>query len=64
MEKKCIGIDVGGTTVKIGIFEASGALLENGRFLPGKRKEGNISFRMLRLRLRKSLASLRLTWKV
>lgn len=28
MEKKCIGIDVGGTTVKIGIFGTDGSLLE------------------------------------
>ena len=27
MEKKCIGIDVGGTTVKIGIFETDGTLV-------------------------------------
>lgn len=43
MEKKCIGIDVGGTTVKIGIFGMDGALLkkwevptrkeENGRYI-------------------------------
>lgn len=43
MGKKCIGIDVGGTTVKIGIFEINGELLfkwevptrkeENGRFI-------------------------------
>ena len=28
MEKKCIGIDVGGTTVKIGIVGIDGSLLE------------------------------------
>lgn len=28
MGKKCIGIDVGGTTVKIGLFETTGELLE------------------------------------
>ena len=28
MEKKCIGVDVGGTTVKIGLFEVSGELLK------------------------------------
>ena len=27
MEKKCIGIDVGGTTVKVGLFELDGTLL-------------------------------------
>ena len=26
-KKKCIGIDVGGTTVKIGLFETDGTLL-------------------------------------
>ena len=26
-EKKCIGIDVGGTSVKIGLFETDGTLL-------------------------------------
>ena len=31
MEKKCIGIDVGGTTVKIGIFETDGTLEPQGR---------------------------------
>ena len=39
MEKKCIGIDVGGTTVKIGIFEASGALLEKWE-VPTRKEEG------------------------
>lgn len=43
MEKKCIGIDVGGTTVKIGIFGIDGSLLnkwevptrkeENGKYI-------------------------------
>ena len=28
MGKKCIGIDVGGTTVKLGLFEMDGTLLE------------------------------------
>ena len=28
MAKKCIGVDVGGTTVKIGLFEITGELLK------------------------------------
>ena len=28
MGKKCIGIDVGGTTVKLGLFEMDGTLME------------------------------------
>lgn len=39
MEKKCIGIDVGGTTVKIGIFEVSGVLLEKWE-VPTRKEEG------------------------
>lgn len=45
MGKKCIGIDVGGTTVKVGLFEVDGALLhqwevktrkeEGGRYILG-----------------------------
>jgi len=45
MGKKCIGIDVGGTTVKIGLFEVDGALVhqwevktrkeESGRYILG-----------------------------
>lgn len=43
MEKKCIGVDVGGTTVKVGLFESDGELLrkwevptrteENGKYI-------------------------------
>lgn len=28
MSRKCIGIDIGGTTVKLGMFEQDGTLLE------------------------------------
>lgn len=43
MDKKCVGVDVGGTSVKVGIFELNGTLVrkwevptrkeENGRFI-------------------------------
>lgn len=39
MEKKCIGIDIGGTTVKIGIFSISGGLLD--KWEVPTRKEDN-----------------------
>lgn len=39
MEKKCIGIDVGGTTVKIGIFGIDGNLLEKWE-VPTRKEEG------------------------
>ena len=28
----CFGVDIGGTTVKIGLFEETELLLKNGRF--------------------------------
>lgn len=28
----CFGVDIGGTTVKIGLFEETGTIVENGRF--------------------------------
>lgn len=39
MEKKCIGIDIGGTTVKIGIFETDGSLLDKWE-VPTRKEEG------------------------
>lgn len=38
--RKCIGIDVGGTTVKIGFFEADGTLLEKWE-IPTRKVEGS-----------------------
>ncbi len=40
MEKKCIGIDVGGTTVKIGIFGIDGSLLEKWEVPTRKEENG------------------------
>ena len=40
MEKKCIGIDVGGTTVKIGVFGIDGKLLEKWEVPTRKEEEG------------------------
>ncbi len=40
MEKKCIGIDIGGTTVKIGIFETDGSLLEKWEVPTRKEEQG------------------------
>lgn len=39
MNRKCIGIDIGGTSVKIGIFESDGTLLEKWE-VPTRREEG------------------------
>lgn len=48
MSKKCVGIDIGGTTVKLGIFEESGVLVENGRFPPARRTAAPIFWEILR----------------
>lgn len=39
MNQKCIGIDVGGTTVKIGVFESDGTLLEKWE-VPTRKEDG------------------------
>lgn len=39
MSKKCIGVDVGGTTVKIGLFEEDGTLLRKWE-VPTRKEEG------------------------
>lgn len=39
MEKKCIGIDVGGTTVKVGLFETTGTVLSKWE-VPTRKEEG------------------------
>ena len=58
MDKRCIGIDIGGTTVKMGMFEPDGTLVEKWekraagifwRILPhrcGKRRQ-SAAFRCL-----------------
>ena len=39
MEKKCIGIDIGGTTVKLGLFTVEGELLDKWE-VPTRKEEG------------------------
>ncbi len=41
-EKKCIGIDVGGTSVKIGLFETDGTLLFKWEVPTRKKREAAI----------------------
>ena len=44
MGKKCIGIDVGGTTVKLGLFEMDGTLMEKWEIPTRKEEDGARSF--------------------
>ena len=41
MGMKCIGVDIGGTTVKIGLFETTGELLEKWE-VKTRQEEGGI----------------------
>ena len=36
MSLKCIGIDIGGTSVKLGIFEEDGTLVGERKVYPGR----------------------------
>ena len=40
MDKKCIGVDVGGTSVKIGLFEEDGRLLKKWEVRTRKEEDG------------------------
>ena len=40
MGKKCIGIDVGGTSIKLGLFEVDGTLLEKWEIPTRKEENG------------------------
>lgn len=41
MSKKCIGVDIGGTTVKVGLFELDGTLLRKWE-VPTRKEEGGV----------------------
>lgn len=41
------GVDIGGTTIKIGLFSIEGDLIENGRFRQIKRRMENIFLKKL-----------------
>lgn len=40
MSKKCIGVDIGGTSVKIGLFETTGELLDKWEVITRKEENG------------------------
>ena len=40
MGKKCIGVDVGGTSVKLGIFDVDGVLLKKWEIPTRKEEQG------------------------
>lgn len=48
MAKYCFGVDVGGTTVKLGCFDTEGTLLENGKSIQGQKTAGRQFFLMWR----------------
>ena len=41
MSKKCIGVDIGGTTVRVGLFELDGTLLRKWE-VPTRKEEGGV----------------------
>ena len=47
MGKKCIGVDVGGTTVKLGLFEVTGELLKKWEIPTNKEEQGKYTVRQV-----------------
>lgn len=58
MEKKCIGIDVGGTTVKVGLFETVGTLLEKWEVPTRKEENGAYILSDVAASIKEKLAAL------
>ena len=46
MKKYCFGADIGGTTVKLGLFDADGMSWINGRFRPIQKMGEQLSCRI------------------
>lgn len=55
MMKYCFGVDVGGTTVKLGLFTVEGELLDNGRLRLTQKTKENVFCQMLQRQLREKL---------
>lgn len=56
MEKTCIGIDIGGTTVKLGLFTVSGELLDKWEVVTRKEEGGRYILEDVAASIRKVLA--------
>lgn len=63
MNRKCIGIDIGGTTVKIGIFETDGTLLEKWEVPTRKEDGGRYILEDVAASIRKKVKSMGLSLK-
>lgn len=63
MNQKCIGIDIGGTTVKIGIFETDGTLLEKWEIPTRKEDGGRYILEDVAASIRKRIKSMGLSLK-
>ena len=55
MMKYCFGVDVGGTTVKLGLFTVEGELLDYGRLRLTQKTKENVFCQMLQRQLREKL---------
>lgn len=61
MNRKCIGIDIGGTTVKLGIFETDGTLIDKWEVPTRKTEGGRYILEDVAASIREKLAAMELT---
>lgn len=57
MGTKCIGVDVGGTSVKIGLFETTGELLDKWEVMTRKEEQGNYILEDVAVSIKERLTS-------
>ena len=61
MSRKCIGIDIGGTSVKMGIFETDGTLLEKWEIPTRKEENGAHILEDVAASIKKKAAGMRIS---
>lgn len=64
MGKKCIGVDVGGTSVKLGIFDVDGVLLKKWEIPTRKEEQGKYVLDDIAASIRETLKDENTPWKM
>ena len=64
MGKKCIGVDVGGTSVKLGIFDVDGVLLKKWEIPTRKEEQGKYVLDDIAASIRETLKDVTSPWKM
>ena len=62
--KYCFGVDIGGTTVKLGVFEEEGKILTSGKFLHIQKMKVQEFYRISQIPLKQKWKNMELLKKI